>query len=83
MTLAQFADSGRTVRLYSDALGEEVLFAADNALLPAAGTSPVYRARELAVIWGEGNGMSAEGLCLLHEVKTRFGGEVENEEDNP
>lgn len=75
MTLAQFAGSGRVVVIYSDVLGEEVLLAADNARLPEGETRPVYRARELAGLaeW------SADGLRLLHEVKARFGAEIEAE----
>jgi len=76
MTLSQFAHSRRVVVIYSDVLGEEVLFAADNARLPETETRPVYRARELAVIWGEDGSISADGLRLLHEVKTRFAGDV-------
>ncbi len=78
--LAQFAGSGRVVAIYSDVLGEEAVFAADNARLPEGETRPVYRARELVVIWGEDGSISAEGLRLLHEVKTRFGAEIEAEE---
>ncbi len=76
VTLAQFAGSGRVVVIYSDVLGEEVVFAADNAPVSVAEPRPVYRARELAVIWGEDGSISADGLRLLHEVKTRFASEV-------
>ena len=79
MTLAQFAGSGRQVVIFSDVLDCEVVFAADNARVPDTETRPVYRARELAVVWGEDGSISADGLRLLHEVKTRFGREVEDE----
>jgi len=81
VTLAEFAGSRRTVCLYSDVLGEEVIFAADNARLAPEEARPVYRARELAVIWGE-DSISADGLRLLHEVKVRFGGEVTSDISN-
>lgn len=76
MTLAQFAQSGRALRIYSNVLGEEIIFAADNAYVSVAEPRTVYRPRELAVIWGEDGGISAEGLRLLHEVKARFGAEI-------
>ncbi len=82
MTLAQFAGSGRALRIYSDVLGEEVIFAADNARLAPEEARPVYRARELAVIWSEDGSISADGLRLLHEVKVRFAAEVTSDISN-
>jgi len=82
LTLAQFAGSGRVVVIYSDVLGEEVIFAADNARLAPEEARPVYRARELAVIWGEDGSISAAGLRLLHEVKVRFASEVTSDISN-
>ncbi len=81
LTLAQFARSGRTVRLHSEVLGVELVFAADDAYVPDTETRTVYRARELAAVWGEDGSISAEGLRLLHEVKTRFEGEILAEEN--
>lgn len=75
LTLAQFAGSGRTEQVYSDVLGEEVLFAADNAHVPDTETRIVYQSRELALLLDA----TPEGLRLTHEVKKWFGGEIEAE----
>lgn len=75
LTLAQFAESRRIIAIYSEVLDEEVIFAADNARLLEPGTRTVYRARELALL----SDWSPEGLRLAHEVKKKFGGQIEPE----
>lgn len=76
-TLAEFATSGRIVRLWSDVLGQEVVFAADNAdaakLPPGV---PVYFARELAALWGEDGNIRPSYLRRIHEAKTMFDGDI-------
>lgn len=72
-TLDAFASSGEVRSVCSQVLGEEVLFAADNAALPAdTGGRVVYRARELALLAG----VTPEHLRRIHEAKRVFGGEV-------
>ncbi len=80
LTLAQFAGSGRVVAVFSDVLDCEVVFAADNAAVPEGEMRLVYRARELAAVWGADSSIRPDTLRLLHEVKTHFGGDVEAEE---
>lgn len=70
MTLANFAGSGRVLRVYSDVLQEEVLIAADNAALPPGERRAVYRASELPELLD----ITPEGLRFLHRVKTTFPG---------
>lgn len=82
LTLAQFAESGRTLHIYSDVLAEEVLFAADNAHIPEIETRVVYRARELAVVWGKDGTISNAALRVLHEAKKQFGGDVSKAAQN-
>ena len=47
LTLDDFASLGRVLRIYSRVLNEEVLSAADNAVLAESETRTVYRARAL------------------------------------
>lgn len=80
MTLAQFAVSKRLLRIYSRVLDEEIWLAADAAdvtCLPDGAV--IYRARELALL----RDWSPDGLRLAHEVKTRFGAELEPERIEP
>ena len=74
MTLAQFAVSGKVVRIRSEVLGCDVIFAADNADPAKAGAAglPIYWAREFKHLIG----MSAKDLTILKECKIWFGGEV-------
>lgn len=77
LTLAEFAASGQIVRIWSDVLNEEVLFAADNARVADTEERVVYRARELAVVWGENGDITPDALQRLHEIKKVFDGEVQ------
>jgi hypothetical protein len=68
LTVEAFFGSGRTLRIYSRVLNEEVLLAADNAAVSPSETRTVYRASELPELLG----ITPDGLRLLHEVKTVF-----------
>ncbi len=70
MTVADFAASGRVLRVYSDVLLEEVLIAADNAALAPGERRTVYQASELPALLD----ITPEGLRLLHRVKAAFPG---------
>jgi hypothetical protein len=72
MPLSQFALSGLACRVRSHVLGEDVLFAADNAQIPADNNLVVYRAVERVKLVGA----SAEMLKAVHAVKKQLDGEV-------
>lgn len=76
LTVAEFAVSRRIVRVWSDVLSEEILFAADNARVAGTEERVVYRARELAALWGKDGDIMPDTLRLLHETKKVFAGEV-------
>jgi len=59
-------------RVESRALGEEVLFAADDADVPGENDLVVYREEELRLLAGRSSGE----LKKIHRVKKAFGGEV-------
>jgi hypothetical protein len=61
---------------WSSVLDQEVLFAADDVRVADTGERVVYRARELAAVWGKDGDITPEALRLLHETKKVFGGEV-------
>jgi len=72
MPLSLFAGSGLVLQVRSRVLDEVVLWAADNAQLPAENTKVVYRATELKEVVG----MPAAQLQRLHLVKKDLDGEV-------
>ena len=61
----------------SGVLGEDVLFVADGAEVPADNTLPVYRQSELRQLAG----MAPEQLKAIHAVKQAFEGEVVSTEE--
>lgn len=67
MTIKGFARSGRTIRIRSAILGEDVLLAADNAVVDRTDLI-VYRAQELRYLTKD----TPEDLRLYHEVKRHF-----------
>ncbi|NJL26455.1 MAG: hypothetical protein HC897_00580 [Thermoanaerobaculia bacterium] len=81
MTLDEFASAGLKLRVHSQVLGCDVLFVSDNVPddeIDAHGP-PVYRAhelRKLALIKPQ-----PHSLRCIHEVKTVFGGTVEDVTD--
>ena len=72
LTVDDFANSGRVLRIYSGVLNVEVLLAADNAVLSEDEVRTVYRASELTELLD----ITPEGLRLLHEIKGVFPGSV-------
>ena len=76
MPLEEFARSGLVVRVFSEVLGSEVLFVADNvpARSLAGEPAPVYRVSELAKLALLRPGPAP--LQQIHEVKTVFGGTI-------
>ena len=72
MPLPEFADSGLACEVHSHLLGEDVLFAADNAQIPTDNSLVVYRAAEREKLVGA----SPEMLKAVNEVKRQFDGEV-------
>jgi hypothetical protein len=72
MPLPEFAESGLACKVHSHVLGEDVLFAADNAQVPVGNDLVVYRAAERQKLVGA----SPETLKAVHEVKGQFDGEV-------
>jgi hypothetical protein len=76
MTLAEFARSGRVVRVRSRLLGEDIWWVANESL---RGTVPdptraVYTAGELRHLVN----ISPQDLINIHRIKKTFGGEIEN-----
>lgn len=69
-SLADFSQAGLAVVVRSDLLGEEVLFASDNAPMGETGGRTVYRAQELSTLCHLG----PEGARAIHEVKRAFPG---------
>lgn len=80
LTLAEFAQSERIVRVWSDVLQEELIFAADTARVADTEERVIYRARELVVIYGDDGDITPDALRLLHETKKVFGGDVQGDE---
>jgi len=71
MRLSAFARSGSWLRIRSRLLGEDVIFAADNAVdLP--GGFPIYRAGELTKL----TELDPDNLRAVHRVKATFSGKV-------
>lgn len=64
MSMSDFATAGLVVRVRSAVLGEEVIFASDNAELATDPGLPVYRANELSRLLA-----AKEDLRLLHSAK--------------
>ena len=76
MTLDDFATAGLVVEIYSEILGQDVLFVSDNVAdedIEAEGRV-TYRAAELRKL--ESMRPSADGLKSIHTVKDIFGGSV-------
>jgi hypothetical protein len=73
MPLEEFAQAGLVVTVYSEVLGETVLFASDNAVVDPSERRAVYRAAELREVLD----LPPAGLRRVHEVKKIFGGTVE------
>lgn len=73
MPLAVFALSGLWAVVRSQVLGESVVFAADNALVPPVDL-PIYRAAEMLELVR--TQPTPDHLRLLHEVKRVFRGRV-------
>ena len=69
MPLEGFAQARLRVVVSSKVLGEEVLFASDNATVDPGERRVVYRAAELQAILGA----KPEELCSLHAAKKAFG----------
>lgn len=74
MTIREFAMSGKVIRIRSEVLGCDVVFAADNADPQKAGAAglPIYWARELRELIG----VEPRHLQLIHETKSVFEGEI-------
>ena len=72
MRLSAFAESGLVCEVQSKVLGENVLWAADNAVVPPDSPLVVYRASELRAAWG----MSPERLRAVHAVKKAMDGDI-------
>lgn len=73
MPLSGFATAGLRLVVYSELLGERVIFASDNARLPPADSERVvYRAEELRELLG----LAPEELRRVHLVKRVFRGAV-------
>ena len=72
MPLPEFARSGVVREVRSQALGETVLWAADNAVVTDAAGKGVYRARELKELVV----FSQDELQQIHTVKKEFDGEL-------
>ena len=72
MPLEEFAQAGLRVVVSSKVLGEEVLFASDNATVDPGERRVVYRAAELQAILGA----DPEDLCSIHAAKKVFGASV-------
>ena len=75
MTLDEFARSGRVLRIWSDLLGEEVIFAADDAIVETDSEGfycgdVIYRAAELNELLD----VTSQTLFLIHYTKKHFGG---------
>ena len=73
MSLSQFAMSGECHRVYSKVLDEIIILAADNAEIPDAGDTVVYRAAEARLLVGL---LPAE-VRAFHQVKVYFDGIIE------
>ena len=72
LPLARFATSRLVLEVRSDALGEVVLLASDDALIDPGETRTIYRAAELLELLG----LSADSLREVHQIKRTFGGSV-------
>ena len=72
MPLSDFATSGLVREVHSKALGERVLWAADNAVVPPGASLVVYRATELIAV----RGISPQRLWAIHTVKKVLDGEI-------
>ena len=68
LTLSDFAHAELQVVVFSRLLGEEVVFASDNAEIADSETRTIYRARELRSLAGLG----AADLHAVHRVKSLF-----------
>jgi hypothetical protein len=75
MPLNQLAQSGICREVHSKVLDEHVIFAADNAEVPADTPLVVYRAAELQLLLGA----TPEKLQAVHQLKKAFDGEVVKE----
>lgn len=73
MRLDDFAGAGLVVTVNSEVVGEQVIFASDNALLDPGELRPVYRAHELRALLGLRD--PAE-LRRIHELKKTFRGTI-------
>jgi hypothetical protein len=79
MPLSAFATAGLRLMVYSELLGERMIFASDDAHLPASDSGCVlYRAKELRELLGLG---PAE-LRRVHLVKRTFQGTVAPEQSH-
>ena len=70
MRLSEFASAGLVVTVYSEVLGETIVFASDNAVVDPGERRPVYQAAELLEVLD----LDPEGLRRVHQVKKIFGG---------
>ena len=70
--MSDFATSGQVREVYSKTLGETVVWAADNAVVPDTEERVVYRARELRRLVDA----TPEQLRRIHLTKTMIDGEV-------
>lgn len=77
MKLSEFATSGRQLKIRSGVLGEDIIFAADNANVHNPRGLTVYRAAELGLL----QGYDHENLRLIHETKQVFRAQVEGDHD--
>jgi hypothetical protein len=79
MTLEEFADAGRAVKVFSEILGEDIYLCSDeNAMKMVHAEGLVaYLPDELMAIHQAHP--SSEALKLIHEVKKSFNGRVRND----
>ena len=70
--MSEFAISGLIQEMKSGVLGEHILWAADNAEVPANNTLLIYRAHELTQLVG----LTPDEIRRLHAVKKELDGEL-------
>jgi|6_EtaG_2_1085325.scaffolds.fasta_scaffold45883_2 hypothetical protein len=70
--LSEFLAERRVARVSSKVLGEDVLFAADDAEIPSDNDLVVYREEELRKLVGK----TPEHLKHIHDVKKQFDGDI-------
>lgn len=73
MRLDDFARAGLVMTVWSEVLGERVIFASDDAIVDPGELRPVYRAHELRALLGL---RDLRELRRIHEAKKTFRGTI-------